>query len=194
VQRCVKLAGEPVFANAATPRPAHSATSIPRCAASRHLDAFWYYLVNARELDLHIHSKSLGLSRYLRLPHQQGTADSHGIEEVIAYIREYTEKRPTLDYDIDGLVFKVDNIDDYDVLGYTAKEPKWAIAYKFPPTEVTTKLLDIVLTIGRTGRVTPNAILEPVRVQGSLVQRATLNNEDFIKDKGLKIGTIIRLT
>jgi DNA ligase (NAD+) len=91
------------------------------------------------------------------------------------------------------LVFKVDNIDDYDRLGYTAKEPKWAIAYKFPPTEVTTKLLDIVLTIGRTGRVTPNAILEPVRVQGSLVQRATLNNEDFIKEKGLKIGDIIGL-
>jgi len=117
----------------------------------------------------------------------------HGIEEVIAYMREYTEKRPTLDYDIDGLVIKVDNIDDYDRLGYTAKEPKWAIAYKFPPTEVTTKLLDIVLTIGRTGRVTPNAILEPVRVQGSLVQRATLNNEDFIKEKGLKIGDIIGL-
>jgi DNA ligase (NAD+) len=107
----------------------------------------------------------------------------------LTYIHEYTEKRPTFDYDIDGLVFKVDNIDDYDKLGYTAKEPRWAIAYKFPPTEVTTKLLDIVLTIGRTGRVTPNAILEPVRVQGSLVQRATLNNEDFIKDKGLKIGT-----
>jgi NAD-dependent DNA ligase len=147
--------------------------------------------VNARELDLHIHSRFFELSRYLRLPHQQGTADSPWHRRSDCLYREYTEKRPVLDYDIDGLVFKVDNIDDYDKLGYTAKEPKWAIAYKFPPTEVTTKLLDIVLTIGRTGRVTPNAILEPVRVQGSLVQRATLNNEDFIKDKGLKIGDII---
>jgi DNA ligase (NAD+) len=112
---------------------------------------------------------------------------------VITYNHEYTEKRPTLDYDIDGLVFKVDNIDDYDVLGYTAKTPRWAIAYKFPPTEVSTKLLDIVLTVGRTGRITPNAILEPVRVQGSLVQRATLNNEDFIKDKGLMIGDYVSL-
>jgi DNA ligase (NAD+) len=108
-------------------------------------------------------------------------------------MEEYTLKRPSLDYDIDGLVIKVDDLDEYDELGYTAKEPKWAIAYKFPPTEVTTKLLDIVLSIGRTGRVTPNAVLEPVRVQGSLVQRATLNNEDFVKEKGLMIGDIIGL-
>ena len=112
----------------------------------------------------------------------------HGIDEVIEYVKEYAEKRSDLGYDIDGLVIKVDDIDDYDALGYTAKTPKWAIAYKFPPMEVTTRLKDIFLTVGRTGRITPNAVLEPVRVQGSLVQRATLNNEDFIKEKGLMIG------
>ena len=82
----------------------------------------------------------------------------------------------------------MDDIDLYDIIGYTAKTPKWAIAYKFPPEEVSTKLLDIFLTVGRTGRITPNAVLEPVRVAGSLVQRATLNNEDFIAEKGLMIG------
>lgn len=191
VQR--QLAGEPVFANCRNAAAGSIRNLDSSVAASRHLEAFWYYLVNARELNLHIHSKSLDYLDSLGFRTNHERRILHGIEEVIAYINEYTEKRPSLDYDIDGLVFKVDNIDNYDILGYTAKEPKWAIAYKFPPTEVTTKLLDIVLTIGRTGRVTPNAILEPVRVQGSTVQRATLNNEDFIKDKGLKIGDMIGL-
>jgi DNA ligase (NAD+) len=191
-KRCA-AEGKPTFANCRNAAAGSIRNLDSSVAASRKLDAFWYYLVNARELDVHIHSKSLDYldSLGFRTNHERRLL--HGIDEVIAYINEYTEKRPSLDYDIDGLVFKVDNIDQYDQLGYTAKEPRWAIAYKFPPTEVTTKLLDIVLTIGRTGRVTPNAILEPVRVQGSLVQRATLNNEDFIKEKGLKIGDIIGL-
>ena len=185
--------GEPLFANARNAAAGSVRQLDSKIAASRGLDAFWYYLVNARELGYHVHSDSLDYLDTLGFRTNHERRKLHGIEEVIAYIKEYTEKRPTLGYDIDGLVFKVDNIDDYDVLGYTAKEPKWAIAYKFPPTEVTTKLLDIVLTIGRTGRVTPNAILEPVRVQGSLVQRATLNNEDFVKEKGLMVGDIIGL-
>jgi DNA ligase (NAD+) len=185
--------GEPLFANARNAAAGSVRQLDSKIAASRGLDAFWYYLVNARELGYHVHSESLDYLDTLGFRTNHERRKLHGIEEVINYIKEYTEKRPTLGYDIDGLVFKVDNIDEYDVLGYTAKEPKWAIAYKFPPTEVTTKLLDIVLTIGRTGRVTPNAILEPVRVQGSLVQRATLNNEDFVKEKGLMVGDIIGL-
>jgi DNA ligase (NAD+) len=188
-----KLAGEPLLANARNAAAGSVRQLDSSIAASRGLDAFWYYLVNARELDLHIHSDSLNYLDKLGFRTNKERRILHGIDEVITYIHEYTEKRPTLDYDIDGLVFKVDNIDDYDVLGYTAKTPRWAIAYKFPPTEVSTKLLDIVLTVGRTGRITPNAILEPVRVQGSLVQRATLNNEDFIKDKGLMIGDYVSL-
>jgi DNA ligase (NAD+) len=185
--------GQSEFANCRNAAAGSIRNLDSKIAASRKLDAFWYYLVNARELGIHIHSASLDYLDSLGFRTNHERRILHGIEEVISYIREYTEKRPSLAYDIDGLVFKVDDIDRYDALGYTAKEPRWAIAYKFPPTEVTTRLLDIVLTIGRTGRVTPNAILEPVRVQGSVVQRATLNNEDFIKEKGLMIGDIIGL-
>lgn len=185
--------GEPLFANARNAAAGSIRQLDSSVAASRGLEAFWYYLVNARELGYHIHSDSLNYLDSLGFRTNHERRKLHGVEEVIEYIREYTEKRSTLPYDIDGLVFKVDNIDDYDILGYTAKEPKWSIAYKFPPLEVTTKLLDIQITIGRTGRVTPNAILEPVRVAGSLVQRATLNNEDFVKEKGLMIGDIIGL-
>ena len=185
--------GEPLFANARNAAAGSVRNLDSSVAANRGLEAFWYYLVNARELGFHVHSESLDYLDTLGFRTNHERRKLHGIEEVIQYMREYQEKRPTLGYDIDGLVFKVDNIDDYDVLGYTAKEPKWSIAYKFPPLEVTTKLLDIQITIGRTGRVTPNAILEPVRVAGSLVQRATLNNEDFIKEKGLLIGDIVGL-
>jgi len=187
------LMGEPEFANCRNAAAGSIRNLDPKVAASRKLEAFWYYLVNSRELGEHVHSESLNYLDELgfRTNHERRVLD--GVEEVIKYIHEYTEKRDSLDYDIDGLVFKVDNLDQYDSLGYTAKEPRWAIAYKFPPKEVTTKLLDIVLTVGRTGRITPNAILEPVRVSGSTVQRATLNNEDFIKDKGLMIGDVIGL-
>ncbi len=188
-----RLAGEPEFANCRNAAAGAIRNLDPKVAASRKLDAFWYYLVNARELGIHSHREALDFLDNLgfRTNHERRLLTS--ADEIISYMDEYAKKRPLLDYDIDGLVVKVNNIDDYDVLGYTAKEPKWAIAYKFPPEEVTTKLLDIVLTIGRTGRVTPNAILEPVRVAGSTVQRATLNNEDFVKEKGLMIGDIVSL-
>ncbi len=185
--------GETLFANARNAAAGSIRNLDSSVAASRKLEGFWYYLVNANELGFHIHSKALDYLDELGFRTNHERRKLHGIEEVIAYMREYNEKRPTLPYDIDGLVIKVDNLDDYETMGYTAKEPKWAIAYKFPPLEVTTKLLDIQITIGRTGRVTPNAILSPVRVAGSLVQRATLNNEDFIKEKGLMIGDTIGL-
>jgi DNA ligase (NAD+) len=188
-----KEAGEPLFANARNAAAGSIRQLDSSIAASRGLEAYWYYLVNARELGIHVHSDSLDYLDKLGFRTNHERRRLNGIEEVIQYMREYTEKRPTLGYDIDGLVIKVDDLDLYDTLGYTAKEPRWAIAYKFPPTEVTTKLLDIFITIGRTGRVTPNAVLEPVRVAGSLVQRATLNNEDFIKEKGLMIGDIVGL-
>lgn len=183
-----KEKGEPLFANARNAAAGSIRQLDSRIAASRGLDAFWYYLVNARELGEHIHSNSLDYLESLGFRTNHERRRLHGVEELIAYQEEYAKKRPELGYDIDGLVYKVDDIDLYDVIGYTAKTPKWAIAYKFPPEQVSTKLLDIVLTVGRTGRITPNAVLEPVRVAGSLVQRATLNNEDFIAEKGLMIG------
>ena len=186
-------AGESLFANCRNAAAGSIRQLDPNVAASRKLDAYWYYLVNARELGIHVHSDSLDYLDSLSFKTNKERRRLKGIEELLAYVQEYTEKRDSLDYDIDGLVFKVDDIDAYEEIGYTAKTPKWAIAYKFPPKEVYTKLLDIVLTVGRTGRITPNAILEPVRVDGSLVQRATLNNEDFIKEKDVRIGDIVGL-
>ena len=186
-------AGEPLLANARNAAAGSIRQLDPKIAASRGLDAFWYYLVNAREIGHRFHHEALDFLDEQGFRTNKERRVLHGIEEVLAYVEEYTAKRSSLGYDIDGLVIKVDDIDDYDALGYTAKTPKWAIAYKFPPLEVTTKLKDIFLTVGRTGRITPNAVLEPVRVQGSLVQRATLNNEDFIKEKGLLIGDTVVL-
>lgn len=188
-----RLAGEVEFANCRNAAAGSIRNLDPKVAASRKLDAYWYYLVNARELDIHVHSDALNYLDELGFRTNKERRILRGADELIAYVEEMGKKRPSLGYDIDGIVFKVNNLNEYDTLGYTAKVPRWAIAYKFPPEEVTTKLLDIVISIGRTGRVTPNAILAPVRVAGSTVQRATLNNEDFIKEKGLMIGDIVAL-
>lgn len=162
-------------------------------AASRKLEAFWYYLVNADELGFKRHSDALDYIEKIGFRTNKERRLCNGIDEVLAYIEEYTEKRPHLDYDIDGIVIKVNDITQYNLLGYTAKTPKWAIAYKFPPEEVITKLEDIVFTVGRTGKITPNAVIKPTKVAGSTVQRATLHNEDIILDKGLMIGDYIIL-
>ena len=188
-----RLAGETEFANCRNAAAGSIRNLDPKVAASRKLDAYWYYLVNARELDIHVHSDALNYLDELGFRTNKERRILRGADELIAYVEEMGKKRPSLGYDIDGIVFKVNSLNEYDTLGYTAKVPRWAIAYKFPPEEVTTKLLDIVISIGRTGRVTPNAILAPVRVAGSTVQRATLNNEDFIKEKGLMIGDIVAL-
>lgn len=185
--------GEPLFANARNAAAGSVRQLDSSIVASRGLDAFWYYLVNASELDIETHSESLDYLDTLGFRTNHERKLLHGVDECIEYIKEMTEKRDSLGYDIDGLVFKVDDLSEYDNIGYTAKTPKWATAYKFPPKEVRTKLLSIFLTVGRTGRITPNAVLEPVRVQGSLVQRATLNNEDFIKEKGLMVGDTVIL-
>lgn len=185
--------GEPLFANARNAAAGSVRQLDSSIVASRGLDAFWYYLVNASELDIETHSESLDYLDTLGFRTNHERKLLHGVDECIEYIKEMTEKRESLGYDIDGLVFKVNDLSEYDNIGYTAKTPKWATAYKFPPKEVRTKLLSIFLTVGRTGRITPNAVLEPVRVQGSLVQRATLNNEDFIKEKGLMVGDTVIL-
>ena len=183
--------GEPLFANARNAAAGSIRQLDSAIAASRNLDAFWYYFVNARDFGIRYHSEALAMADKLGFKTNPERRICIGIDEVLDYIDEYTEKRPSLDYDIDGIVIKVDDMSVYDKLGYTSKTPRWAIAYKFPPEEVVTKLTDIIFTVGRTGKITPNAVLEPVRVAGSLVQRATLHNEDFIKDKDLKIGDYV---
>ena len=186
-------AGEPLFANARNAAAGSIRQLDSAIAASRGLDAFWYYFVNAKDFGIRYHSEALAMADKLGFKTNPERRLCDGIEEVIKYIEEYTEKRPSLDYDIDGVVVKVDDMSLYDKLGYTAKTPKWAIAYKFPPEEVQTKLLDIIFTVGRTGKITPNAVLEPVRVAGSVVQRATLHNEDFVNEKNLMIGDYVIL-
>lgn len=185
------LAGEPLFANTRNAAAGSIRQLDSTVAASRGLDAYWYYFVNSSDFGVRYHSKALEMAASLGFKVSPERRLCSGIEEVLDYINEYTKKRESLSYDTDGIVIKVDDMSLYDKLGYTAKTPRWAIAYKFPPEEVVTKLEDIIFTVGRTGKITPNAVLEPVRVAGSLVQRATLHNEDFILDKGLKIGDYV---
>ena len=183
--------GEKLFANARNAAAGSIRNLDSSIAASRGLEAFWYYFVNAKDYDIRYHSDALDRADELGFRTNKERRLCNGIDEVLKYIDEYTEKRSSLDYDIDGIVIKVDDMNLYDKCGYTAKTPRWAIAYKFPPEEVVTKLTDIIYTVGRTGKITPNAVLEPVRVAGSVVQRATLHNEDFVKDKGLMVNDYV---
>lgn len=161
----------------------------PKIAASRNLSTFMYALgTNGEEFGLTCHSDALDFLEELgfRSNHERRICTS--LDEVFAYIEEWTEKRPTLPYEIDGIVIKVDDYDQQQELGNTVKVPRWSIAYKFPAEEVVTKVLDIDLTVGRTGVVTPTAVLEPVLVAGTTVQRASLHNEDIIREKDIRIG------
>lgn len=159
--------------------------------AKRNLDAFWYYFVNAKDFDIHEHSTALdALDRYhLKTNPMRKVCNS--IDEIWSFIEHMSEQRTSLPYEIDGMVIKLDNLDAQERLGSTVKTPRWAIAYKFPAEEVTTRLLDIFVSVGRTGRVTPNAVLEPVRVAGTTVSAATLHNEDMIKDKDVRINDMV---
>ena len=188
-----KEKGELLLANARNAAAGSIRQLDSSIAASRKLEAYWYYLVNADELGFKRHSDALDYIESIGFRTNKDRRICKNVDEVINYINEYTEKRPKLPYDIDGIVIKVNDISQYDVLGYTAKTPRWAIAYKFPPEEVMTKLEDIIFTVGRTGKITPNAVIVPTKVAGSTVQRATLHNEDFVRDKNLKIGDYIIL-
>ena len=184
---------EPLFANARNAAAGSIRNLDSKIAKSRKLDGWWYYFTNAQDFDINTHYDSIQKLKELGFVTNPEARVVKGVKEILDYVHEYTLKRDALPYDIDGIVLKVNDFYLYDTLGYTAKTPKWAIAYKFPPKEVKTKLLDIIYTVGRTGKITPNAVLEPVRVAGSLVQRATLHNEDFIKEKDLMIGDIVIL-
>ena len=113
------------------------------------------------------------------------------INEVIDFINEITLEREKLAYDIDGVVIKVNDVHMQEELGFTSRSPKWATAYKFPAEKVTTKLTEIKFTVGRTGKITPNAMLEPVRVAGSTIRKATLHNADYILSKDIRVGDIV---
>ena len=185
--------GEPLFANARNAAAGSIRNLDSSIAKSRKLDAWWYYLENANQLGFKKHTDALNYVKSLGFKVNPETKAISGIDNILEYVAKYNKLRNSLEYDIDGIVLKVNDFSKYDILGYTAKTPKWAIAYKFPPEEVITKLEDIVFSVGRTGKITPNAVLDPVRVAGSLVSRATLHNEDFILEKDLKIGDYVTL-
>ena len=164
-----------------------------KIAAKRNLECFIYHLPNPLDYGITTHNDALQFMKDLGLRTNPNNRLVSNINEVISFIDEYTEKRDTLPYEIDGIVVKTNSIKEQQQLGFTAKYPKWATAYKFPATEVLTKLTDIIFTVGRTGQITPNAVLEPVIVQGSTVRRATLHNEDYVIGKDLKIGDIVSI-
>lgn len=163
----------------------------PKIAAKRNLDIFVYAMTDTGELEIDSHSESLNLLDDLGFKTNKERQTCETIDDVIAYIESWQTKRPELSYDIDGIVVKVDSFDQQAELGTTAKSPRWAIAYKFPAEEVVTKLVNIELTVGRTGVITPTAILEPVQVAGTTVQRASLHNEDLIREKDIRIGDYV---
>ena len=183
-----KQRGEELFANPRNAAAGSLRQLDPKIAASRHLDLFVYSLANAEELGIDSHSAALDYLQTLGFKVNPERRRCANIDEVIRFVSEWHEKRSHLPYDIDGIVIKVDSFEQQEQLGATAKSPRWAIAYKFPAEEVVTKLIGIELNVGRTGVVTPTAILEPVRVAGTTVQRATLHNEDFIREKDIRIG------
>ncbi|GAA0316225.1 NAD-dependent DNA ligase LigA [Oceanobacillus oncorhynchi subsp. oncorhynchi] len=180
--------GEEPFANPRNAAAGSLRQLDPKIAAKRNLDIFLYGVGEWENSNITSHSESLEALHRLGFKTNKEWKRCKSIEEVLEFVTYWTEHRKDLNYEIDGIVVKVDSLDHQDELGFTAKSPRWAIAYKFPAEEVVTTLKDIVLSIGRTGVVTPTAILEPVRIAGSTVQRASLHNEDLIREQDIRIG------
>ena len=158
-----------------------------KVAAKRNLDIF-LYAVGEAPVEKETHSDYLAYLDTLGFKTNKERALCPSIEDVIAYIERWTTKRADLDYEIDGIVVKVDEIAAQQQLGFTAKSPRWAIAYKFPAEEVVTTLEDVEFSVGRTGVVTPTAVLTPVKVAGTTVSRASLHNGDFIEEKDIRLN------
>lgn len=188
-----KAKGEPLLQNCRNAAAGSIRQLDSKIAAQRKLDNFIYHLPDPEDYGLTTHSEAIEYMRKLGFKINPNNRLVKNINEVIEFINEKGELRPSLPYDIDGVVVKVNDLRQQQKLGYTAKYPKWATAYKFPAEEVLTKLNDIIFTVGRTGQITPNAVLDPVIVAGSTISRATLHNEDYVLEKDLKIGDIVSI-
>ena len=164
-----------------------------KIAAKRKLDSFIYHLPNPEDYNIKTHNEALNFMKKLGFKVNPNNKLVDNINEVMEFINYQTENRDKLPYEIDGIVIKVNNINEQKELGFTAKYPKWATAYKFPAKEVLTRLKDIIFTVGRTGQITPNAVLEPVLIQGSTVKKATLHNENYVIEHDIKIGDIVSI-
>ena len=184
--------GENPFAN---PRNA-AAGSVrqldSKITAKRNLDFMAYFIPNPEDYGIKTQSESLVFLKELGfLTNYKLNTTANSVNEIVNKITELHEKRKSLPFAIDGVVIKVDNLKDEEKLGFTTRVPRWGIAYKFPAEEVLTTLKEIKFTVGRTGKITPNAIFSPVHVDGSLVSKATLHNEDYCKEKDIRVGDVI---
>ncbi|MCO4329549.1 NAD-dependent DNA ligase LigA [Staphylococcus hyicus] len=180
--------GEQLFANPRNAAAGSLRQLDSKLAAARKLDIFLYSINDFTELDATSQSEALLELDRLGFKTNPERMNVKTIEDVLDYIEKWTAERETLSYDIDGIVIKVNAIEHQEDMGFTQKSPRWAIAYKFPAEEVVTTLEDIELSIGRTGVVTPTAILTPVHVAGTTVSRASLHNEDLIHERDIRIG------
>ena len=161
--------------------------------AKRNLECFIYHLPNPEDYGIRTHAEALEFMESLGFRTNPNNKVVKDIKGIMNFIREKEALRENLPYDIDGIVIKVNDLVTQKKLGSTSKYPRWCIAYKFPAKTVYTRLIDILFTVGRTGQITPNAILEPVIVQGSTIKRATLHNEDNVRNKDIRIGDIVSI-
>ncbi|RKD71215.1 DNA ligase (NAD+) [Sinobaca qinghaiensis] len=180
--------GEEPFANPRNAAAGSLRQLDPKIAANRNLDIFLYAIADDKGRGLPSHLESLEYMKELGFKTNPESRYCRSIEEVIAYVNEWEDARTNLAYETDGIVIKVNSLAQQQKLGFTAKSPRWATAYKFPAEEKVTTLEDIILSVGRTGVVTPTALLEPVQVAGTTVKRASLHNEDLIREKDVKLG------
>ena len=184
--------GEPEFKNCRNAAAGSVRQLDSSIAAKRKLEVFIYHLPNPEDFGIKTHMEALEYMEKLGFrTNKDNNKLVSNVDEVLHFIEEKGKIRESLPYDIDGVVIKLNDLSDQAKVGYTLRYPKWATAYKFPAEISYTKLVDIKFTVGRTGQVTPNAILEPVNVMGSTISKTTLHNEDFVLDKGIKIGDIV---
>lgn len=180
--------GEELFANPRNSAAGSLRQLNPKVAAERNLDIFLYGIGQLKGLDVESHSEGLIALERLGLKTNKERKIVKSVEEMAEYIQHWTENRALLNYDIDGIVIKVNQFMHQGELGFTAKSPRWATAYKFPAEESVTILKGIEVSVGRTGVITPTAILEPVLLAGTTIKRASLHNQDLIREKDIRIG------
>ena len=182
---------EPLFANARNAAAGSLRQLDSKITASRPLDIYIFNVQKSEDIVFESHFESLKYMKKLGFNVNPVVEKCKNIPEAIEAINKIGENRENLSFGIDGAVIKLDNLKQTEILGTNYKTPKWAIAYKYPPEKKATKLKDIVFQVGRTGAITPMAILEPVKVAGSTISKTTLHNEDFVKEKDLKIGDTV---
>lgn len=185
--------GEPLLKNCRNAAAGSVRQLDSSIAAKRNLEVWIYHLPDPEDYGIKTHHEALEFMADLGFRVNPNNRLVSSINEVMEFIHEKGEARKSLPYDIDGVVIKLDDLHDHEIMGNTIRYPKWACAYKFPAEVVQTRLNDIKFTVGRTGQVTPNAILEPVMVMGSLISKATLHNEEYCKSKDIRVGDTVRI-